>query len=664
MATTTDLVILGTDTDAGKTAVAMLWLAAAAPRYEYWKPLESGESDTERVRRCVPAAHVHAPLAGFSRAVAPLLAARLAGQAIPSAAAVVAAKPACTAPGRGLLIETFGSPFSPLGEAELQVALVRALGLPTVLVSNSAVGAVGRTLQTLHALKAHGVTAAVVLFGPADPFAAEQIARHWPETGVFSLGPPHNFDREGMAQAAGRQRTVLAALEASVLRSRGTTILPCPDRPSVGRGGPCTANAIINLIERDRRCVWHPYTSLREPDRPLLAAGGTDEFIELADGRRLIDGISSWWTILHGHRYAPLMAALAEAAQAWDHVHFAGLTHAPGIALAELLLGSLGWTDGRVFFSDNGSTAVEVALKMAYQYWCHRDEPQRTCFVGFEGGYHGDTFGAMSVSRDPVFFGRFEPLLFRAEIVPLSAERLGELLTRRAGEVAAIIVEPLVQGAGGMRMHSPAELAALAAVARRHGVLWIADEVMTGGGRTGRLWAHQGDGPRQATGASPDLICAAKTLAGGVLPLAATLAAPHVAAAWDTDDRRRTFFHGHSFTAHPLACAVALANWKLLTAAPPTAPARMEVFWNDALRPLRTAAQVRQVRVCGSIAAVELDVPGGYLADAGRRLRAACLEQGVLLRPLGSVLYAMPPFCTSERSLEQIARAMIRAVGA
>ena len=196
---------------------------------------------------------------------------------------------------------------------------------------------------------------------------------------------------------------------------------------------------------------------------------------------------------------------------------------------------------------------------MAYQYWCHQESPRRTWFVGLEGGYHGDTFGAMSVSRDPLFFGRFEPLLFQAEIVPPYAERLDDALQRHAGKVAAVIVEPLVQGAGGMRMHSAEELGRMAAVARHHGVLFIADEAMTGGGRTGTLWAHQ------AAGIAPDLICAAKTLAGGVLPLAVTLAAPSVVAAWDTADRSRTFFHGHSFTAHPLACAVAVANWKMLT---------------------------------------------------------------------------------------------------
>jgi adenosylmethionine-8-amino-7-oxononanoate aminotransferase len=294
---------------------------------------------------------------------------------------------------------------------------------------------------------------------------------------------------------------------------------------------------------------------------------------------------------------------------------------------------------------------------MAYQFWCHRGEPQRTWFVGFEGGYHGDTFGAMAVGRDPTFFGRFEPLLFRAETVPVSADRLDDALARRRGEVAAVIIEPLVQGAGGMRMHTPDELRAIADVTRRHGVLLIADEVMTGGGRTGTLWAHQ------SAGIAPDLICAAKTLAGGVLSLAATLASPDVVAAFESADPGHTFFHGHSFTAHPLACAVAVANWRLLTSQTNPAPARIEAFWRDALSPLAESPNVREVRIRGTIAAVELDMPGGYLAPIGRQLRRHCLERGVLLRPLGNVLYAMPPFCTSDESLRRVAEAMIGAVG-
>jgi adenosylmethionine-8-amino-7-oxononanoate aminotransferase len=639
----TDLLILGSDTGAGKTTLALLWLAAFGDEYEYWKPVETGDSDTEQVRRLVPAAWAHPPHARFERPVAPLLAARLEGGTVPPAAVLASTKPASQHPRRHLLIETFGSPFSPLTDTELQVRLLQALAVPTLLVSSSAVGAIGRTLPCLQALEGHGCRpAAVVLVGPPDPFAAEQIARHGPVSRVVSVEPPCTWDVEGIARAAREQKPLLDSMRLTLMAGECS-----PVRSEVVR---------TDLLERDRRSVWHPYTSLGDPAPPLVSVGAEKEFLWLADGRRVIDGISSWWTILHGHRHPVLMARLREAADAIDHVHFAGVTHAHAVELAELLLSTAPWPGGRAFYSDNGSTAVEVALKMAYQYWCHRGEPRRTWFVGFEGGYHGDTFGAMAVGRDPVFFGRFEPLLFQAEIIPVSAARLDETLSRRKREVAAVILEPLVQGAGGMRMHTPDELRDLAAVARRHDVLFIADEVMTGGGRTGRLWAHQ------AAGIAPDLICAAKTLAGGVLPLAVTLVAPAVAAAWQTADRSRTFFHGHSFTAHPLACAVAVANWQLLTAAPHPAPPRMEAFWKAQLAPLRDCPRVRDVRVCGTIAAVELNVPGGYLADVGQQLRRSCLEHGVLLRPLGSVLYTMPPLDSSAESLEQIARAMTQAV--
>jgi adenosylmethionine-8-amino-7-oxononanoate aminotransferase len=637
----TDLLILGTDTDAGKTTFALLWLAAFSQEYEYWKPVETGDSDTERVRQLVPAASVHSPLARFRDAVAPSLAARRESRVVPPAQAMATSQPAPRALGRHLLIETFGSPLSPLNETELQIELVQLLAVPAVLVTPSAVGAVGRTLQCLQALASYAVgSIAVILVGQPDTFAAEQLERHWPAVRVFALLPPAAWDVEEIARAGREQRTVLEAIRS------------CLADASRARQRP----EVEELLERDRRSVWHPYSSLREPDPPLISIAAQDEFLWLADGRRVIDAISSWWTILHGHRHPLLMAALSEAAQSFDHVHFAGVTHAHAVTLAELLLSTVPWDGGRVFFSDNGSTAVEVALKMAYQFWCHQGEPRRTWFVGLEGAYHGDTFGAMSVGRDPLFFGRFEPLLFRAENVPLSAERLDEALTRHRGEVAAVIVEPLVQGAAGMRMYSPAQLRSLYEVAHGHGVLFIADEVMTGGGRTGPLWAHQ------AAGIIPDLICAAKTLAGGVLPLAATLVAPGLVASWDTADRSRAFFHGHSFTAHPLACAVAVANWRMLTSAPPPAPRKMEAFWNELLAPLRQNPKVRDVRVCGTIAAVEVNAPGGYLAGVSCHLRNRCLDHEVLVRPLGSVLYAMPPFCTSETSLERIAHTMTQAI--
>jgi len=632
-----DVIILGTDTGVGKTTFALLWLAAFADRYAYWKPLETGDSDSQRVRQTLSEVEVISPLASYAEPVAPLLAARMAGEMIPAAHVIAAVRP--WPKQRSLLVETFGGPLSPLNESELQVQLIRWLDLSSILISPSTVGAIGRTLSCLRSVQDFGIRPrAVILLGKPDDFAAEQIAK-FGGIAVISLRQPESWDHVGILRSAREQHAALQKLHQVISQPVGVRTV---DEKT--------------LIQRDRRHVWHPYTSLRDPDDPLPVVGAQDEFLQLADGRQLIDGISSWWTILHGHRCATLVVALSEALEQIDHVQFAGVTHPWAVRLAEQLLGRTTWNGGRVFYSDNGSTAVEVALKMAYQFWRMRGEPQRTLFIGFEHGYHGDTFGAMSVGRDPLFFGQFEPLLFRAEIIPLSAQRLEEVLTRHRGTAAAVIVEPLVQGAGGMRMHSPAELHDLFEVTRRHDVLLIADEVMTGCGRTGTFWAHD------AAEISPDLICVAKTLAGGMLPLAATLASPRVAAAWETDDRRQTFFHGHSFTAHPIACAVAAANLALLPQGVNCRAQKQESFWCRALEPLRAHRQVEDVRIRGSIAAVELDAEGGYLSEIGGKLRRRSLEAGVLLRPLGNVLYALPPLNASDESLAQIASAMIEAV--
>lgn len=636
------LIVLGTDTDAGKTTFALFWLAAH-PEFAYWKPLETGDSDTEKVRRLVPSATIFEPIARFNDPVAPPLAARREGKTIPSAREIVEQCPVHS----HLLIETFGGPFSPLNECELQIELIRQLGLPTALVSSTALGAIGRTLAMLEALRAHEIeVTCVVSIGDRDDYAREQIAKHGGIT-VIHAESPKLWTNDGIRHAA-------AMFDTSDF----------PGARSASKGATSTlARAAGSQDLLDRQFVWHPYSSLQSPDAPLPVVGVQDEFLHLADGRKIIDGISSWWTILHGHREPRLMTALHEGMRSFDHVLFAGVTHRPAVRVAELLLQSIprfasGSDCGRVFFSDNGSTAVEVALKMAYQFWQQRGEPQRTLFVGFENGYHGDTFGSMAVGRDPLFFGRFEPLLFQVERVTVDANRLDELLQRHSAKVAAVIIEPLVQGAGGMRMHSPDELRAIFEVTKRHNVLFIADEVMTGCHRTGTMWAFQ------AAGITPDLICTAKTLAGGILSLAATLVSPEVVAAFDDADPSRTFFHGHSFTAHPLACTVAVANLEWLQNEPPSAPQRFEAFWNQSLAPLGALPHVKNIRIRGTIAAIEVDVPGGYLAEVGRVMRRRCLEHGVFLRPLGNVLYALPPFGTSDESLHRIAEAMHAAVSA
>jgi adenosylmethionine-8-amino-7-oxononanoate aminotransferase len=627
-------VIVGTDTDAGKTTFSLLFLTAFANQFEYWKPVETGDSDTEKVRKLVPNATVHEPLARFREPVAPCLAARREGKTMPGVREILAAKPTATRP---LLIETFGGPLSPLTDDVLQIELIRAFQLPVVLITSSAVGAVGRTLAAIRAMSGFGVNPGmVVLLGNPDEFAVEQIAKYTEDVQIICLRVPEGeWSEEKLTQAADENNFRFSF--------QGFTPL-------------ASETLVRELIPRDRASIWHPYTSLADPVDPLPIISAEREFIRLANGRTLIDAVSSWWTILHAHCHPPLMDALTSAAEKLDHVLFAGATHPPAIELAELLLASAPWEGGRVFYSDNGSTAVEVALKMAYQFWCHRREKDRTLFVGFENGYHGDTFGAMAVGRDPLFFRTFEPLLFKAIQVPVSAEHLDATLAEHAGKVAAVILEPLVQGASGMRMHSIDELRAIFDVAKKHNVLFIADEVMTGC-RTGKHWAHQ------HAEIAPDLICAAKTLTGGMLTLAATLASPEIVAAFQTSDRSKTFFHGHSFTANPLACAVAVENWQLLKGNQWRRDSeRIESFWQKHLTPLHEHSAVKDVRICGTIAAVELNVPGGYLADIGPRIRQLAISRGVLLRPLGSVVYAIPPLCTSEESLHRIAETMSASV--
>ncbi len=642
-----DLVILGTDTDAGKTTVALMCLSRFADRFEYWKPVETGVSDSETIARLVPRATVHPRGVGLVAPVAPPLAARLEGTTIPVSTELGKLRPAPIAP-RTLLIESFGNPFSPLTEVELQIDWIRTLDAESILVASSRLGAIGRTLSTLAALEAHGVRPlAVVLLGEPDPFAEEKVRQWRPTLTVVSLVPPPEWTADAIQQAASQQTGHLNEL-----------FLAYETRETRSPAAQKKAD-VEQILALDRSSVWHPYTPLMGVGAPLVCTGAQDEFLQLADGRRVIDGISSWWTIQHGHRFPPLMEALRNAAEAIDHVIFAGVTHPWACELAERMLASVPWPrGGRVFYSDNGSTAVEVALKLAYQYWCHAEQPNRRRFIGFEHGYHGDTFGAMAVSRDPLFFGRFEPLLFQADILPLDPNRVDEFLRLHAHETAAVILEPFVQGAGGMRMHSSETLRQIHQAARDHGVLFIADEVMTGGGRTGSLWAFE-----QAA-IVPDLICAGKTLAGGILPLAATLIGPPIVDAFASPDRARTFFHGHSFTAHPLACAVACENWRRLESKEfLEAPLAFEIFWKSRLETLRSHPRVRDLRVRGSIVAIELDVDGGYLASVATALRETCLAHGVLLRPLGNVLYAMPPFRTSHESLHRIATAIESAIG-
>jgi adenosylmethionine-8-amino-7-oxononanoate aminotransferase len=641
-------VILGTDTDAGKTTLASLLLAAFPDRLRYWKPVETGPSDTQRLRMLVPTATIYQPVARFQTPVAPPLAAAREGRQVPGPEELLSRLPQ---PPTDLLIETFGSPFSPLTNDHLQIEFIGRLPAGRIVVTPSTVGAIGRSLQTCYSLAQWGLAPhVVVLLGPDDPYAENELRRRLARTTIHSVQAPVSWDESGLRAAALAQTSVLEA----ILRDADTERPPS----TIFMTGLAPHGETEDIVGLDHQYVWHPYTPLKAPD-PVVVIRAEAEFLELADGRRVIDGISSWWSILHGHRHPPLVAALKAALDRLDHVHFAGIAHPDGARLGAALVGSVFPNGkGKVFFSDNGSTAVEVALKMAYHYWRLQGQERRSLFVGFENAYHGDTLGAMSVSRDPVFFGRFEPLLAPAQILPLDPDRLDDFLRKHPNQVAAVIVEPLIQAAGGMRMHEPSVLRQLWEVTRQHESLFIVDEVFTGCGRTGWLWAHQ------AAQVEPDLVCVGKTLAGGLLPLAATLVSERVVRPFDGTDPEQTFYHGHTFTAHPLACAVAVANWQLLQHSGLAAPRRLERFFRERLMPLDHRPGIRQVRVLGGVAAVELDWPGGYWAQIRQRLFEESLKCGVLMRPLGPVLYTVPPWCCSQESLERIASAMEHAVSA
>lgn len=396
----------------------------------------------------------------------------------------------------------------------------------------------------------------------------------------------------------------------------------------------------MSIADRDRRVVWHPYTQQQTAADPLPIVAGEGAWLIAEDGQRYLDATSSWWTNIHGHAHPRLVRALTEQASRLEHVIFAGVTHEPAVALAEQLTALLKLD--RVFYSDNGSTAVEAALKMAYQYWANRGESRKR-FLILRDSYHGDTVGAMSVSGLPLFREHFADLLFNADFYDGTID----------SDVAAVIVEPMVQGAGGMRVQTPEFLRAIEQSCRANGCLLIADEVMTGFGRTGRMFAHE------HANIAPDIVCLSKGITGGFLPFAATVCSAAIHDAFLSEDASRTFFHGHSYTGNPLGCAVALESLRIFQ--DERTLERANVIGKHiarAIEPLKDLPHVRDVRGIGAIHAVELNNKGGYLSNVGERLREAAWKRGVLLRPLGNVLYAMPPLCLTNDEATMLGNTM------
>ncbi|NCI45970.1 adenosylmethionine--8-amino-7-oxononanoate transaminase [Sediminibacterium soli] len=411
----------------------------------------------------------------------------------------------------------------------------------------------------------------------------------------------------------------------------------------------------MGLSERDRQVIWHPFTRQKNGIPPIPVTRAKGSFLYDENGNAYIDAISSWWVTLHGHAHPYIAEKIYRQALELEQVIFAGFTHEPAVQLAERLLPLLPGRFSRVFYSDNGSTSTEVAMKMAIQYWWNRGDKRRKKILAFRNAYHGDTFGSMSVSDRSVFTLAFHDLLFEVIFIDTpTVENIAatcELIGQHQEEIAAFIYEPLVQGAGGMKMYAAEMLNQLLAYLKQRQIICIADEVMTGFGRTGRLFASEYMEQR------PDIICLSKGLTGGTMALGVTACTDLIYQAYCSDDAYKTFFHGHSFTANPIACAAALASLDLLVQnqSLQTVSAIQKSNESFAETIQQGGYPIRSVRVLGTLLAFEIDQGADeYLNHIGSVLTQQSLAEGVYLRPLGNTVYIMPPYCITEQELQKV----------
>ncbi len=416
----------------------------------------------------------------------------------------------------------------------------------------------------------------------------------------------------------------------------------------------------------DKSPIWHPFTqhAIAGPEVSIACAQGA--YLYTPEGRAILDAISSWWVNVHGHGHKPIAEAIAEQATKLEQVIFAGFTHEPAEILAKKLLKIAPGDLSHVFFSDSGSTAVEVAIKMAVGCWHNRGQPRHRV-IALEHGYHGDMFGAMSVGHRGAFNAAYEPMLFDVSTLPFprageeqkTLDALSKLLTTEADTFAALIVEPLLLGAGGMKMYSASMLTELFTLCRQHDVFVIADEVLTGFGRTGTLFACE------KACVVPDIMCLSKGITGGFLPMGATLATSEIYDAFYSQDRAKTFFHSSSYTGNALACAAANANLKIFDQEPVLERINKIAAHHAArMEKLQGHNALADLRQTGTVGALEIHAPdGGYFSEMGTKLSKFYLDNDILLRPLGNVVYVLPPYCTTAVELDRIYDAIEESLG-
>jgi len=409
-----------------------------------------------------------------------------------------------------------------------------------------------------------------------------------------------------------------------------------------------------SLAERDQAVIWHPYTQMKNAVLPVPIVRGEGPHLIAEDGTRYLDAVSSWWVNIHGHAHPYIAEKVSQQLRTLEHVIFAGFTHPSAVELAERLLEILPDNQRRVFYSDNGSTAVEVALKMCFQYWSNKGHA-KSRVLAFHNSYHGDTFGAMAVSSRSAFTKPFEQFLFDVEFIDTPNKdnicSLKEQVSAAAPQLSAFIFEPLIQGAGGMNMYEAGYLNELLEHCKNEGILTIADEVMTGFGRTGKLFASD------YVAVKPDLMCFSKGLTGGTMALGITTCINNIYEAFLSDDKFKTFFHGHSFTANPIACSAALASMDILLL-PETMVSIQRISDKHTLfaSSIRNHPKVRELRQTGTIIALEWETGDdtSYFNSLRDELYNFFLNEGILLRPLGNILYIMPPYCITDDQLDYI----------
>ncbi|WP_199140713.1 adenosylmethionine--8-amino-7-oxononanoate transaminase [Pedobacter sp. ASV12] len=419
----------------------------------------------------------------------------------------------------------------------------------------------------------------------------------------------------------------------------------------------------MNLVERDQKVIWHPYTQMKNALTPISITHGEGVYLYAEDGKKYIDAVSSWWVTIHGHAHPHIAQKVAAQLQTLEHVIFAGFTHEPAVTLAERLLPLLPGQQEKAFYSDNGSTAVEVALKMCLQYWNNKGNTTKKKVLAFKDAYHGDTFGAMSVSGRSIFTHPFAELLFDVEFIDLpTAENMAALqakIQNLKSQLACFIFEPLVLGAGGMLMYEAEHLDQLLATCAENEVLTIADEVMTGFGRTGTFFATEQLSNR------PDIFCLSKGLTGGTMPMGLTTCNAKIFEAFLSEDKLKTLYHGHSFTANPVACAASLASLDILLEPATLANIkRVEAQHRQFFEKVKDHPKLRNVRQTGTIIALEWETGNdtSYLSGLRDRLYTYFLAKGIILRPLGNIIYILPPYVISNDDLAYIYRTIQQAL--